>query len=327
MNTTLQASLLGILYYSNLLISLQALLLLVNMLVSKITTALVAASVASCISFTEYGEMAMDTVKRMLPDLSTRDGGGNCPAIWTAIASELQGMFLDKTVNPSQCNDAARAAIREAFHDCGSWETALGTLPGNGGCDGSLILTTGPDAATNELMRGENGGLAGISAKLLALQQKYVAIDASVTVADLIQFAAAVAIVTCPGGPQIKTFVGRKDSTSPAARNLLPDVHAPGADLFALFQRKGFTANELAALLGAHTTSKQFLIPGAPVGAAQDSTPGKWDVQYYADTLNPPAGVFVFPSDTNLAADPTVGKEFKGFVGSQGKWTSAFGSA
>ena len=302
------------------------------MLVSKITTALVATSVASCISFTEYGEMAMDTVKRMLPDLSTRDGGGgNCPAIWTTIASELQGMFLDKTVNPSQCNDAARAAIREAFHDCGSWETALGTLPGNGGCDGSLILTRDPngdcsDEATCELKRGENGGLADISATLLALQKKYVARDSSVTVADMIQFAAAVAIVTCPGGPQIKTFVGRKDYSVPATR-LLPDVHAPGADLYALFQRKGFNANELAALLGAHSTSKQFGVDPSQSGAAQDSTPGKWDVQYYADTLSPPAGVYVLPSDTVLAAHPTVGKEFKGFVGSQGKWTSAFGSA
>ncbi|KAH9207641.1 heme peroxidase [Leptodontidium sp. 2 PMI_412] len=166
---------------------------------------------------------------------------------------------------------AAATARPEAFHDCGAWETSLGAT---GGCDGSLILSTGND-----------------------------------------EFAAAVAIVTCPGGPQIKTFVGRKDSTSPAKGSLLPDVFGAADDLYALFQRKGFTASELAALLG------------APVNASQDSTPGKWDVQYYAETLSPPANIFVFPSDAKLAVHPTVGKEFKGFVGSQGKWTSAFGAA
>lgn len=56
------------------------------------------------------------------------------------------------------------------------------------------------------------------------------------------------AIVACPGGPRITTYVGRKDSTNPAPGGLLPDVHASGDSLFALF----------AALLGAHSTSKQF---------------------------------------------------------------------
>jgi Fungal peroxidase extension region len=37
--------------------------------------------------------------------------------------------------------------------------------------------------------------------------------------------------------------------------------------------------------------------------------------------------VFVFPSDAKLAVHPTVGKEFKGFVGNQGKWTGKFADA
>ncbi|KAL5331857.1 hypothetical protein ACEPPN_001396 [Leptodophora sp. 'Broadleaf-Isolate-01'] len=295
------------------------------MLFSRLTFALAATSTAA-FSITEYAHDSVALLKRSLPSLSfrssveERDGGGNCPAVWSRIAADLTTMFLDTSTNPSQCNDDARAAIREAFHDCGAWETSLGAT---GGCDGSLILSTGND----ELLRGENNGLQDISAKLWTLQKKWVAVDPSVTVADIIQFAAAVAIVTCPGGPQIKTFVGRKDSTSPAKGFLLPDVFGAADDLYALFQRKGFTASELAALLGAHSTSKQFHIPGAPVNASQDSTPGKWDVQYYAETLSPPANIFVFPSDAKLAVHPTVGKEFKGFVGSQGKWTSAFGAA
>lgn len=293
------------------------------MLFSHLTLALAATSV-SAFSITEYSHNAVAALKRSLPALQFRSSieerDGKCPPVWNSIASDLTNMFLDTSTNPSQCNDDARAAIREAFHDCGAWETALGAT---GGCDGSLILSVG----NNELLRGENNGLQDISAKLLSLKQKWVAVDPSVTVADIIQFAASVAIVTCPGGPQIKTFVGRKDSTNPAKGSLLPDVFAGADDLYALFQRKGFTASELAALLGAHSTSKQFHIPGAPVGAAQDSTPGKWDVQYYSDTLSPQSNVYVFPSDAKLAVHPTVGKEFKGFVGGQGKWTSAFGAA
>jgi hypothetical protein len=133
----------------------------------------------------------------------------------------------------------------------------------------------------------------------------------------------------CPGGPLVKTYVGRRDSTTPAPNGLLPDVNAPAAELFKLFQDKGFNAVDLAALLGAHSTSNQFNFntSSAAVGLPQDSTPGVWDVKYYSETLTPPKGVVVFPSDSKLAAHSTVGKEFKGFVNNQGKWTGKFADA
>ena len=142
-------------------------------------------------------------------------------------------------------------------------------------------------------------------------------------------FAGNHAIVTCPGGPQVKTYIGRKDSSIPAPDGLLPDVNAPAEDLFKLFQDKGFDERDLAALLGAHTTSNQFHFNTSAdaVGKPQDSTPGVWDVKYYAETLNAPQGVVAFPSDIRLAAHPTVGKEFKGFVNNQGKWNGKFADA
>lgn len=52
------------------------------------------------------------------------------------------------------------------------------------------------------------------------------------------------------------------------------------------------------------------------------------DIGYYAETYNPPAGVSRFDSDINLANKNTiVGKQFAGFVGSSGKWNSAFAKA
>lgn len=280
-----------------------------------------AASAFSISGLTDLGrDIAISARRYLIPEdelsiLASRKDGGNCPAVWTKIAGELTTMFLDKKIG--QCNDDARAAIREAFHDCGTWDKTQGFT---GGCDGSLILAPG------EIDRPENFNLADISTKLLNLQLSHKA--DGVTVADLIQFAAAVAIVTCPGGPQIKTYVGRSDSSTPAPPGGLPNVHAAAVDLYKLFQNKGFDAKDLAALLGAHSTSRQFGDTSKNnTGLAQDSTPGLWDVKYYAETLNPPKGVYVFESDTNLAKDPTVGKEFKGFVGNQGKWTSAFGDA
>jgi len=140
-------------------------------------------------------------------------------------------------------------------------------------------------------------------------------------------FAGNHAIVTCPGGPRVKTFIGRKDSTTAAPNGLLPDANADAASLSKLFTDKGFDDVDLAALLGAHTTSNQFSFDPSRSGASQDTTPGLWDVKYYGETLNPPAGIVVFPSDSKLARFDRVGKEFQGFVGNQGKWNGKFADA
>jgi len=105
---------------------------------------------------------------------------------------------------------------------------------------------------------------------------------------------------------------------------MLPPGFGPGSShdaIFQLFQDKGFSATDLAALVGAHTASKAFdqQENGIPVGGPQDSTPGKWDVSYYQQTYDPPEGVYRFQSDVNLSnRNTTVGQQFSGFVGNQG---------
>jgi hypothetical protein len=127
----------------------------------------------------------------------------------------------------------------------------------------------------------------------------------------------------------VQTYIGRTDSSIAAPNGLLPDVNADAASLSQLFTDKGFDDRDLAALLGAHSTSNQFNFDTKPgrAGLPQDSTPGVWDVKYYAETLNPPKGVVVFPSDSKLANYKKVGEEFKGFVGNQGKWGGKFADA
>ena len=163
----------------------------------------------------------------------------NCPAVWNQVSAKLTTMFLG---SDGQCTDDARAAIRAAFHDCGTWNKAQGD---HGGCDGSLILA-------KEYLLPQSQPLEDISNKLLAVAQEF-----GVGVADVLQFAGAHAIVTCPGGPLVKTFIGRKDNATAGPVTLLPGVNDSGDSIFALFEDKGFDDVDLAALVGAHTSSKQ----------------------------------------------------------------------
>jgi len=224
-------------------------------------------------------------------------------------------LFFDNTTQ--QCNDNARAAIRAAFHDCGAWNTSNGL---QGGCDGSLVL------ADEASLRTENNGLQGIAALYTEFRANF---SNAIGMADLLQFGAASAILSCPGGPQVTTVVGRTDWTTldpPAPMNLLPNVDSNATVLLALFAAKGFTPADVAVLVGAHTTSRQDFVDPTFAGESQDSTPGVWDVAFYSDTADPEAGVFVFPSDIALMNDPNSGPTFVSFQGEQHQptWDAKF---
>jgi len=68
--------------------------------------------------------------------------------------------------------------------------------PATGGADGSLLLSS------VEISRDENAGLQQYYA---FLRGKYNQYKSKVGAADLVQFAASVAIVSCPGGPKVQT--------------------------------------------------------------------------------------------------------------------------
>ena len=263
----------------------------------------------------------LSEAKSAIATLFKRDGGATCPAVWSTISKDLTTSFLGSN---GQCTDLARAAIRFAFHDSGTFSLSLPFYaPAAGGADGSLLLVP------SEINRAENGGLGPYYNFLTSFYAKYK--GQGVGAADLVQFAAAHAIVTCPKGPVVKALVGRKDCTTASPTGVMPPGFGPGSDhdsLYKLFTDKGFSAVDLAAMIGAHTTSKAFAQPQVPVGSPQDSTPGIWDVKYYAETYNPPSSISRFDSDINLS-DPTkaVGKEFQGFVNNQGKWNGKFADA
>ncbi|THW37438.1 heme peroxidase [Aureobasidium pullulans] len=247
------------------------------------------------------------------------EASGSCPAIWSTVASDLSQSFIGS----NGCTDLARGAIRFAFHDSASYSSKTQYYaPATGGADGSLLLSS------VEITRDENNGLQSYYG---FLQEKYSKYKSQVGAADLVQFAASVAIVSCPGGPKVPTVVGRKDTSTAAPDNLLPKAFGAGAAqqvLIQLFEDKGISQPELAALIGAHTASKAVAQEayGVPYNGPQDSTPGQWDVKYYSDTDNHPSGVYSFESDVNLSnPNSTVGQTFQSFVNS--KWNAAFAPA
>lgn len=229
--------------------------------------------------------------------------------VWSYISLELTLTFTGLS---GRCNKFARAAIRLGFHDAGTWSQVLADQGKDfGGADGSIALSK------EEEKRPENNGLGDIIKMVRIWQQRY-----KVGMADLIQFAAIHAVVTCPLGPRIRFFVGRKDSNKPAMDGLLPGVNDSADKLINLFQDKTIPPHDLVALLGAHTTSEQFFVDPKRKGAPQDGTPGVWDTLFYNQTLGLgplPKQVMRFASDIVLSQDPRTADEWKSFSGKDGQ--------
>ncbi|KAF2735090.1 heme peroxidase [Polyplosphaeria fusca] len=224
--------------------------------------------------------------------------------IWSYVSGALTSAFRGPS---GRCNKVARAAIRLGFHDAGTWSTSSGF----GGADGSIALAPG------EVDRPENNGLQDIVRRMKNWQRQY-----GVGMADLIQFAAIHAVVTCPLGPRMRVFVGRKDSNKPNPDGLLPGVNDSADKLIKLFNDKTIPPHDLTALLGAHTTSEQFFVDKSRSGAPQDGTPGVWDTLFYNQTLGTgplPKKVFRFASDIVIANDPRARPEWESFSGPGGQ--------
>lgn len=123
----------------------------------------------------------------------------SCPAIWGEISSELHA-------NLGRCNRKARTAIRFAFHDAGGYSSKTKPYgPASGGADGSLLLNQ------EEMDRVSQQPMQEYRAYLKGVYDQYR--SKGITAADLIQFAGAVGLKSCPGGPSI--------------RAVCPSIHSP----------------------------------------------------------------------------------------------------
>ncbi|KAK1834586.1 heme peroxidase [Podospora conica] len=229
--------------------------------------------------------------------------------VWKYIANDMRALFLQN----GECTNAARGSIRLGFHDAATWNK---TIPiGQGGADGSIILA-------GELSRPENGGLIPLGPVYQAWFNTYK--NYGVTMADLVQFGAKVAAGSCPGGPRMRHFVGRSDNPNPNPTGLLPGPNASAATILTLFSAKTIGAGGVVALLGAHTASKSNIGPSPNM--PQDSTPGRWDLNYFSETTNPntPSTILKFQSDINIANDAATSAVWNQFKTNKAAWDVAY---
>lgn len=207
----------------------------------------------------------------------SRQSSGSCPPVWSDVAKELQSAFAG-------CGRDAHGAVRAPFHDCI-----------NNGCDGSLVLT-------DECGRAENAGLSDICGKLKNWATKY-----DVSVADMIQFAGAIAISSCPLGPRVRALVGRKDGTDAAPVGSVPSSKDSVDKILSAFSAKGLSTDDVVALLGTHSIAVNVNDDPSQAGKGLDSTPGIYDMTFYKETAEGTAP-YSLQSDKLFANDTKVCK-------------------
>ncbi|KAF7351756.1 Peroxidase [Mycena sanguinolenta] len=234
---------------------------------------------------------------------------------WYGIRDAIMGGIFQ-----GRCGDNARAAIRLAFHDAGTFSLALqaNALP-NGGADGSLLVDP------NEVLRSENNGLQNIVSLLKPLPAQF-----GVSPGDIVHLAGVLAVLACPGGPVIPAYVGRDAPRNIAPTGLLPNPEDPVDVLLARFADIGFDSREVMALIGAHTTGKQRFVDTAVANTTFDTTVQIWDTRFYTQTADPTTdlpGTFKLDSDVNFATNPTTATDFKHFIGKQATWITEYAAA
>jgi catalase (peroxidase I) len=242
-----------------------------------------------------------------VPALNSPECGKDRCCVWKHVADELFSEMWDAAAG--MCTDLARGAIRLGFHDAGAWDKDQ-TF---GGADGSILLS-------DEITLPENKAMTPTGNRLKAMYEKYK--GSGITMADLIQTAAKVAAVSCPGGPRIRMFVGRVDNSAQNTRGLLPPPTMNASDIIDLFAKKSITPAGIVALIGAHTASRGHISRDSEEVKPQDTTPGIWDTKYFIEvsSSSPPADILRFNSDISLAGDPVTGPWFKKFGNNKGAW-------
>jgi len=233
---------------------------------------------------------------------------------WYPIRDAIMGGIYQ-----GRCTDAARASIRLAFHDAGTFSEALEAAgQPNGGADGSMLVDS------TEVLRHENNGLQTIVGLLKPLPAQF-----GVSPGDLLHLAGVLGVLACPGGPVVNHFIGRAAPKNLAPQGLLPDPNSPVQVLTDRFADMGFSIRELMALIGAHTTGKQRFVNPAVANASFDSTVNIWDVRFYSETQSSATapGTFKLNSDVNFSHNATTQKDYNRFVGNQDNWASEYAAA
>lgn len=128
------------------------------------------------------------------------------------------------------------------------------------------------------------------------------------------EYLLAIANKACPWGPLIPFYIGRQDNPTAALVNQLPPPTTNASSMIQIFAARGFTSEDLVALVGAHSAA--YNLSRIPF----DTTPGELDsCTYYKEVLTGDAPTVLF-SDRSLATHPDTQDDWIEYGQSQESW-------
>nr|WCB70302.1 versatile peroxidase VP2 [Trametes hirsuta] len=215
---------------------------------------------------------AIPSVKRATCSGGQTTANDAC-CVWFDVLDDIQANLF----HGGQCGEDAHESLRLIFHDAIAFSPALTASGqfGGGGADGSIMAHTDV-----ELQNHANDGLDDI----IEAQRPF-ALKHNVSFGDFIQFAGAVGVANCNGGPQIGFFAGRSNDSQPAPSGLVPQPTDSVTDILNRVGDAGFAAVELVWMLISHTVAAQDKVDDSIPGTPFDSTPHDFDAQFFVETL------------------------------------------
>ncbi|KAI0796055.1 manganese peroxidase isozyme precursor [Abortiporus biennis] len=247
---------------------------------------------------------------------------------WFDVLDDIQENLFDG----GECGEEVHESLRLTFHD------AIGFSKTNphagGGADGSIMAFS--DIETNFH--------ANLGTDDIVDVQRPFAIKHGVSFGDFIQFAGAVGVSNCAGGPRLQFLAGRSNHTFPAQDLTVPE---PTDSVTKILQRMGdagLSPNEVVALLASHSVAAQDHVDPSIHGSPFDSTPSSFDPQVYAEVLlkgvafpgngsqvgevlSPLPGELRLQSDAAIARDPRTACEWQSFVNNHAAMVAKFEAA
>ncbi|RDX44800.1 manganese peroxidase isozyme precursor [Lentinus brumalis] len=249
--------------------------------------------------------------------------------VWFDVLDDIQENLFDG----AECGEEAHESLRLTFHD------AIGFSPklfregkfGGGGTDGSIM-------AFSEI---ETNFHANDGVDEIVEEQRPFAIKHGVSFGDFIQFAGAVGVSNCAGGPRLQFLAGRSNISQPSPDLLVPEPSDSNDVIFARMGDAGFSPNEIVDLLASHSVAAQDRVDPTIPGTPFDSTPSTFDTQFFVETLlkgtlfpgngsntgellSPLGGEFRLFSDANIARDARTACEWQSFVNDHASMVSKF---
>ncbi|KAF8884501.1 manganese peroxidase 1 [Infundibulicybe gibba] len=267
--------------------------------------------------------------------------------IWYDVLDDIQANLFDG----GECGEEVHESLRLTFHDAIGFSPKLSREGkfGGGGADGSIMAHAEIETNFRELKYltqiyhiiihspDANNGVDDI-----VEAQRPFAIKHKVSFGDFIQFAGAVGVSNCAGGPHLQFLAGRSNDSRPSPDLLVPEPSDSVDTIIARMGDAGFSPNEIVdSSLPIQLPLKIMLTPLFPLGTPFDSTPSDFDTNFFIETLlvgsivpgngtnvgqvlSPLAGEFRLQSDANIARDPRTACEWQSFVNNQKLMVSKF---